>query len=864
MFADETKAQQLIDRICGRLNRSIGDDLWRLFEGWPNADEWIARLDRIVGAMSGAGGLADHLVEMPELASIFVGVICTSGHLADLLVQNPELVSLLFDPHVLGKVRNRDHVIAEGNRLLAHATGYTHQLDRLRFMKQEGVLILAAQDIGGLMLQPQIWRGVSELAVGLMELAKRVAWAQFRKRGDYPEECPVGVLVFGKLGGLELNYSSDIDLVFVKGDGIDEDGARKFCELFRSAVADRMGRGDLYRVDLRLRPFGSQGPIVSTCSSVEKYYASYAEPWEQMALIRSYMLSSDPAMVDWWEGLRSKVAFAGARSEMALGNLLKMRRRAEEEADEGDIKRGVGGIRDVELCTQVVQLLNGEARPELQGRSTLEMLDLEIEAGLIDAGMGRMFAENYEFFRKVEHRVQIMANRQVYSLPENIDSRAVVSKSLGYWTVGALEDELLSRRSEVRRGFETMFGPLLGKVDDGIGAELSWLNEEYRPALQENVSSRARFLQVTEQAPAVIHYLQQSPSVLEQVMSGEIQEWVDSRERFKPLRRHYDRGEMQRALRNGWLRTILRCVLADVNGMGVRLAEHFQAAIEVLAMHWGNSTSVVGLGSFAAGEMSPGSDADLLVLVGDDEERMMVERSVQSALIELGKLKALGVPFSVDFRLRPEGRNGRLAVTPEGLRKYAATFMEPWERFALGRANVVFGDQAMGKVVQEVAYGDDFGREDLEQLLHMKERIERERVKPGQRDRHIKLGRGGLDDIVWLLQLWMLVKSGSVAGLDVVPLNTVDRVRILVAIGVLDVVEQEAILEAHEYLTAMRNSLYLLGVGDDVFPENPDRLAALGRRFGLDDPNAVLALHQKQAGRVRSIFEEGITRMKAQ
>lgn len=864
MFANESKAQELIDRICGRINRPIDDDLWRLFDVWPNSDEGIARLDRIVGAMSGAGGLGDHLIELPELASIFVGVICTSSHLADLLVQNPELVSLLFDPENLGRLRTRAEVVAEGDRLLARSTSFTHQLDRLRYMKQEGVVLLAAQDIGGLLPQPEIWRGISELAVGLLELARRVTWEQFRKRGDYPEQCPIGVAVFGKLGGLELNYSSDIDLVFVRSEGIDDEAARKFCELFRSSVADRMGRGDLYRVDLRLRPFGSQGPIVSSRSAVEKYYSSYAEPWEQMALIRSFMLDGDTGMVEWWEELRSQVAFAGARSEMALGNLLKMRRRAEEEADDNDIKRGVGGIRDVELCTQVVQLLNGEAHESLRGRSTIEMLGIEIERGFIESPVGRMFAENYEYFRKVEHRVQVMANRQVYSLPENVESRAVVAHSLGYSNVGALEDELVSRRNEVRGGFELMFGPLMGRESNGINSELSWLDQSYRQSILENVSSRERLLQVTDRAPAVIPYLKQSPSVLDQVVSGEIQEWVDSRERFKPLRHHYDRSEMQRALRNGWLRTILRCVLADTNGLGLRLSEHFQAAIEVFAMHWGSPIAVVGLGSFAAGEMSPGSDADLLVLVGNEEERTAVERSVQSALIEIGKLKGLGVPFSVDFRLRPEGRNGRLAVTPEGLRRYAATFMEPWERFALGRAQVVYGESALGNVVNEVAYGDLFARDDLEQLLHMKDRIERERVKPGQRERHIKLGRGGLDDIVWLLQLWMLLKSDLVEKLDFVPLNTTDRLKFLVGIGVLDVVEQEAILEAHNYLMTVRNSLYLLGVGDDVFPENPDRLIALGSQLGLDDPNDVLSYHQKQTGRVRSLFEDGVGRMKAQ
>ncbi|MFM9873924.1 MAG: hypothetical protein ACKVQS_10730, partial [Fimbriimonadaceae bacterium] len=204
MFADEKKAQELIDRICMKCNRSIEDDLWRLFEDWPNGEEGLARLERIARAMSGAGVFADQLVAMPELAAIFVSMICTSSHLSDLIIQNTEFVSLLFDPEVLSREFGRDQVVAEGRRLLGNATNYSHALDRLRFLKQEHTVILAAQDIGELKPQPDIWRGISELAIGLVILAQELTWNQFRKRGEYPEVCPVGIGVMGKLGGLEL------------------------------------------------------------------------------------------------------------------------------------------------------------------------------------------------------------------------------------------------------------------------------------------------------------------------------------------------------------------------------------------------------------------------------------------------------------------------------------------------------------------------------------------------------------------------------------------------------------------------------------------------------------------------------------
>lgn len=867
MFADEKKAQELIDRICMKCNRSVEDDLWRFFEDWPNGEEGLARLDRIAGAMTGAGVFVDQLTGMPELASIFVAVICTSSHLTDIIIQNTEFVSLLFDPEVLGRQWSRDEIIAEGNRLLESSSSYSHSLDRLRFLKQEHTLILAAQDIGNLLPQPQVWLGISELAVAIISLAQEVTWNQFRKKGSFPDRCPIGVGVMGKLGGLELNYSSDVDLIFVIGDGIDEGDARKYCELFRSAVADRMGRGDLYRVDLRLRPFGSQGPIVCTRATIEKYYAQYAEPWEQLALIRSFLISPDLEMIEWWDKLRERVVFIGARSEMALENLLKMRRRAEDQVDQSDLKRGAGGIRDVELSVQVMQLLNGANHMELQGRSTLEMLEAGADKDLIDKEISYSFTENYIFLRRLEHRVQILANQQVYALPDNLALRDVVARSLGYHRAGALVDEILVRRGEVRRGFDTIFAPFLGAVESILGDQLGWLNSVkggsgYTRAVLENTSSRLRLDQIMHGASSLVAQLQHSSGVLDQIVSGEIQETVDSTERFLALVKKYDRLEMSHALKEGWLRAVSHSFFVEDSNLGLLLAMHFDAAIGVFAKHWGESVSVVGLGSYAAKEMSPASDADLLVLVGDDSEREAVERSLQSVLIELGKLRGLGVPFEVDFRLRPEGRNGRLAVTAEGLRRYAATFMEPWEKFALGRSRVVFGGDFSASILREVVYGDSVSDEEYASLLHMKNRIERERVKPGMRNRHIKLGSGGLDDVVWLGQLWMLRRADAVQKLDEIPVRMIERLQLMRNERFLDIVEYDALKEGFEFLMKVRAKMYLLGIGDDLFPENPMRLGLVGEMFGVSDPNAMLALYGRHTRRIRGIFEEGVSRLK--
>jgi len=857
MFEDAVKAEASIARIGRLCRRDLSNVLRSMFGDWPRGEDGLSRLERLVAVLSSPGILADQLEEFPELAGLLASVLCSSHHLGDVLIQNPELVFQFFDPAILSSNVTREGVQSEGARLLEHATSYSHRLDRLRFLKQKYLLLLATQDIGGLQAQPKIWHGVSETALAIIELTRAAVWQHISR--DSKTVNPVHIAVFGKIGGWELNYSSDIDLVFITDDDLtDSDDllAKKFCESFRSAISDRMGRGDLYRIDLRLRPYGKQGPLISRLKAVESYYQNYAEPWEHMALIRSFVVPVGE-LSDRWEKLRDQIVFRQSRSEIAIDNILKMRRRAEEDADENDIKRGRGGIRDIEFSVQIAQLFHGGDSAEMRGRSTLKMIDACEKVGALNEIQAAIFRDCYPFLRKVEHRCQIEGNRQTHSLPESVELREVIAYSLGYSTSGALESELAFRRDQVRGVFDELFGAAAaGKTSPHV-----WLNELpggesfYKLALA-NESSAERLDKITSRAPALLPLLKQSVGLVEQLLSGEIQEEIDPCERFALLKTHYDRQEMYRAVRNGWLRANLQWAFSPSNDLGLQLTHHMDCAVGALAHRWGEGVSVLGLGSYAGREMSPGSDADILVLVADDANRAAVERSVQSASIEISKLRGLGAPFEVDFRLRPEGKNGRMVATPASLVKYAADRMEPWEKFALGRVRTVFGDEAQNSLLHEIVYGSPITDMELESLLNMKGRMERERVKPTQRDRHIKMGLGGLDDISWLLQLWLLRRPEM--GDGQIPISTSLRLRRLFEGGILDAVEHDALLEGHRFLLVARNWLFLLGVGDDVLPENPDKLLSLGNRFGLSDPNDMLALYHGHTHRVRGIFEQSL------
>lgn len=868
VFRDPEKAALVIERLSAQAHRDVEPIVRAMFDFAPAADAGLARLERFLKAFGSQGSMFAQFESVPVLAKLLGTLLSTSQHMGDLLVQNPELSTLVVDPSELLAVHTVDDILGEGRRLVALSSSYAHRLDRLRFLRQMHLVRLAAVDLGDLAEQEEIWGGLSDLAEALILLTRDVAWDHFRKNAaDLPEVCPLFAIGMGKFGGRELNYSSDIDLVFGMPDSVNEqieDRCMKFAEVWRAALADRMGRGDLYRVDLRLRPFGSQGPIVSRMKVLERYYTDYSEPWEHLAMVRSKMIGADEESCSRWDALRNACVYTGARSEAVVASLLKMRARSEQIGSPDDLKRGSGGIRDIEFLVQINQMLQGKAHVELKGLGTVPAIRQLTDLELIEDRVGRELSESYQYLRKVEHRCQIVGNIQTHELPSDPDARTAVAWSLGAKTSHALESSLDVTRAGVRAIYDSVFNPVSEVETERDPTLLYWLKglpgeDKFLRSLDENLSSLARVTKIVHEAPALLPMLRQSVSVTEQVLSGEIDDQRDPRSRFGGAGGGNAESGMTRAMRNGWARAAVRKLLIEDLDGGAELSAHLDACVWALSEAWGDGYSVVALGSLAAEEMTPTSDADVIVFIDESVDRAEAERQLQKTLQEIKRYRGLGIPLSVDMRLRPEGRVGRLAVTYPAFERYQAEFMETWERFALGRSRLILGCDRAAELAGKAAYDRPITREELDELVAMKARIESERLNPRTRLRHVKLGFGGIDDITWLCQLWLLRDHSLFNGTP--PVRTADRLALLTAGGVFTAVEHDILSSAHSFLTELRWRLYLKGISDDIMPENPDRLARLADAFGLSDPNEILALFERHTHRVRAIFDENLSRL---
>ncbi len=823
------------------------------------------RLESWLQASSSPATYLQAMAQSPATTQILLKVLTSSHQLSDLLAQNPQLASLVLDGEGLLEAQPVAQLITEGRRLLSQSTSYAHRLDRLRYLKQRETLLLASRDLAALWPAEKIWRGLSDVADALLILAAEVVWEEVAGRDGTTNPCPVQIVAMGKHGGQELNYSSDVDLVFILDAEVQEDEekrATKYAEMFVAALSTKMGRGALYRVDVRLRPFGSQGPLVSRSSSVESYYNKYAEPWEQLALIRSRPVTGSDETGVWWEKLRRQHAFRPSRGEWAIDSLVALRTRLEGINGPNDLKRGVGGIRDIEFLIQMIQLTSGFVHPELQGRTTIPMIKVAARLGLIPSEAETCLTQAYTLYRQTEHRLQIEGDLQTHTLPVIAGQRTELARLLDFETLATFEVALGQARQNVRRWYLALTPQQFRETPEikmPSTAVQKWIvalpdSNRYLAALAENEASLERLEFVAKQAPALLSDLSQSPGITELIMSAEIDVPATSSARRKRFAKKTG-VDLAMLIRHGRLGCVLHSLSAPAIQAGRELSDFYDDALLALSQRVAPNLHVMTCGSYASQELSLRSDLDLVLFSDPFTPREQAEAEGQRFISELDQLRKAGAPLEYDLRLRPEGRQGAVVTSVESFDNYASTRLEAWEKLALRRIRPLTTAAPIQVSLHRVLFEQKWTEAESIELVKMKRRVERERVSATLKDRHLKFCPGGMDDIVWIVQLWMGKETPSFA-----PGPTPDCIKNLASLGVWNQLEHDLLLDAFLFWTELRRRVALHGFPDDLMPENPDKLDVLAEGTGLGDGNELLAVSAEHRRVARGIYEESLER----
>jgi len=423
-----------------------------------------------------------------EQRRVVVTVLAGSEALGELLVAHPELLTTLEIERLKFSRRAQGFQREAETRLhpkLA-ALDYAGALEELRRFKQREMLRIAARDLARLGDVVEITRELSDMAEACLKAVWDIAWRQLAEKSGQPyhqdaagrwQPSAGSVLGMGKLGGQELNYSSDVDLMFVyseegrvflerPGNGEPPRSVlnshqffNKVAEAFSAEVARVTENGFLFRVDLRLRPEGEGGPLARSLESYENYYAQWGQTWERMMLIKARGVAGDEELASEFLETIQTFRYPPSLNSDVLHDVAAVKDRIEREIVgaedlERNVKLGRGGIREIEFIVQSLQILHAGRVPFLQTAQTLPGLAKLAQYDLLDEDEAAQLDAAYRFLRDVEHRLQMEENHQTHTLPVERAAQLRLARLMGFDSPGAFETALQEHKGNVRRIYD--------------------------------------------------------------------------------------------------------------------------------------------------------------------------------------------------------------------------------------------------------------------------------------------------------------------------------------------------------------------------------------------------------------------------
>ncbi|MFF8292600.1 bifunctional [glutamine synthetase] adenylyltransferase/[glutamine synthetase]-adenylyl-L-tyrosine phosphorylase [Streptomyces sp. NPDC016309] len=971
-FTDPSAAERLLDLPVVSAVR--GDPvLLDALGATPDPDLALRGLVRLAEAQDGDGRqLLGTVLSAKPLRDRLLGVLGSSEALADHLARHPR------DWEALVTYESADlHPgVAEFERGLAGATDPVS----LRVAYRRCLLAIAARDVCGTIDVAETAAELADLATATLRKALALASAAA------PEDaalCRLAVVAMGKCGGRELNYVSDVDVIFVGEpvDGADEGEALRAATRLASHLmricSEQTVEGTIWPVDANLRPEGRNGPLVRTLSSHLAYYQRWAKTWEFQALLKARPVAGDPELGAAYIEAVSPLVWQAAERENFVTDVQKMRRRVVDNIPvahvDRELKLGPGGLRDVEFAVQLLQLVHGRSDATLHSATTLEALKALAAGGYVGRADAAQLDEAYRFLRAMEHRIQLFRLRRTHLVPEGEEDLRRLGRSMGLRTdpVAELNREWRRHASVVRRLHEKLFyRPLLDAVAQlapgetrlsakAAGQRLEALGYadpaaalRHLEALASGVTRKAAiqrtllpvllgwfadsadpdagllgFRKVSDalgKTPWYLRLLRDEGAAAEnlaRVLSAgrlapdlllrapEAVAILGAPEGLRPRGRSHLEPEILAAVgraedaelavavaRGVRRRELFRTAAADIIGSygtedspaeadpGALVDRVGQAITDLNAAtvagalraavreQWGDTLptrfAVIGMGRFGGHELGYGSDADVLFVHEpregvDEQEAARAANAVVAEMRRLLQLPTADPPLLIDADLRPEGKSGPLVRTLKSYAAYYRRWSLGWESQALLRAEPMAGDEDLGRRFIELADPLRYPEQGLDEaavreIRRLKARMETERLPRGADPAlHTKLGRGGLSDVEWTVQLLQMRHGHAVPGLR----TTRTRPALAAARDAGLITEQDAqtLDEAWVLATRVRNGVMLVrGRAGDTFPSDSRELAAVGRYLGYGPGHVgeMVEDYRRTTRRARAVVEE--------
>ncbi len=943
------------------------DVLWALSRA-PNADAALGSLVKLFEHPDADWAELDAaLLADPSLRGRLFGVLGSSLGLGEHLITHPRSWRLLQGIDGADGLPTVDELRREFADCVADTSGGPEaQSQLLRSRYRDRLLVLAALDVAPTVedepVLPFAAVGAHLSDMAYAALCAVLALAESVVCGD--ELRPrLAVIAMGKCGARELNYVSDVDIIFV-GENADSVSARVAGEMMR--IASEV----LFEVDAGLRPEGRHGPLVRTLDSHITYYQRWAKTWEFQALLKARPADGDPELGRQYLDALMQMVWTACEREDFVFDVRAMRRRVETlvpaDVRGRDIKLGTGGLRDVEFAVQLLQLVHGRSDESLHVASTVDALAELGAGGYVGRDDAANLSASYEFLRLLEHRLQLQRLKRTHMLPAADEglrwlARAANIRADGrHDTLGVLREELKRQTVRVSRLHEKLFyQPLLESVHPDIGLSgglspeaakrqiealgyqapqaalshlaaltnqsgrrgrvqsvllpnlLSWLSDTpdpdagllayrrlseamaaqrwYLSTLRDKSAVAKRLMRVLGTSAYIPNLLMRAPDVIAAYGDGpsgpkllDAEPEAVRRALIASAGRYADPVRAIAAARSLRRYELARIASADLLDMlevkkvcaaltSVWVAV-LQAALEAITRinlpadgRVPATIAVIGMGRLGGGELGYGSDADVIFVCEPaagvaDTDAVRFASSVAEQIRALLGTASADPPLQVDTDLRPEGRNGPLVRTLTSYAAYYQQWAEPWEIQALLRAHRVAGDVELGQrfllMADKTRYpAGGISPEAMHEIRRIKARVDAERLPRGaDPNTHTKLGRGGLADVEWTVQLLQLRHAHNVPALH--NTSTLETLDAIAAAGLLDDDDVSLLRQAWMTATRARNALVLVrGKPTDQLPGPGRQLnaVAVAAGWGSDDGGEFLDNYLRVTRRAKAV-----------
>ncbi len=787
----------------------------------------------------------------------------TSSCITDFIFRHPEELHYIYkqlDEPLMGK----DNLLNEVLKI-KDVPNDSEFSQKLAYFKMKHFSRIVAKDIQKKHQLSELTEEYSYLADVSFEVAYQRVFNKYKNKFGNPVNETDGktaegmVLGLGKLGGLDLNYYSDVDVVYLYSDEGKTDGKNPitnrefFIKLFTDVtnlLTKRTFEGQPWIVDLDLRPEGRKGFIAVSVPFAENYYWSVGRTWERHMLIKArHSAGSIRTFNDFYKIIQPFVYRSYVSPEI-VEEIVSMKKLIELEAqkkllNEYDVKRGEGGIREIEFTIQIFQLLKGGKDKEVREKRTLKALEILVRKKIIPEDEGKILKDAYIFFRRLEHFIQLKncVQTQKFSFKDSFE----YAKKMGFEN----EEQFLEKFEYFKENVKRIFNSLLEKEkrpispiqvyiltgqDEELALERlkeigfkdtkwalnivssifkntefpqlpeSWKKllidfipelekelEEFKDkkslllniqkllvdgemlrifasALEQNRKLVEFILNIAKSSDYITDIMAKDKEILdfafgvEDILSTEedfeeelkiikTENFVDKLKKLKKIvevlatlkylsRLHEQNGEER---------------LKELNFVLTNLADFILKKLSEL--YGKNNLAIYGLGKLGSKEMNIGSDLDLIFVFLDEKSKLEKQEIPVKITKDLTSITPEGKLYDLDLRLRPYGKSGELAPTLRFYEDYFKKHAKPWERLAWTKSRFITGDiklkENFDEIINEFLFGEEISKEFVEESVEMRYKLEGI-AKETLNKIDIKLGKGGISDIEFLVQIYLL------------------------------------------------------------------------------------------------------------